>query len=69
MSLVLLEELARPLLVQEEAVDALDVLDRDGLALALPTHQAGHGDQLNRVPEVKWIGRPSYTRSLSRFVI
>jgi hypothetical protein len=48
--LVLLEELHRALLVQEEAVHALHVLDGDLGALPLPAHQARHRDQLDGVP-------------------
>ena len=42
------------LLVEEEAVDPLDVLDGDPGALPLDGHQVGHRDQLDGVPEVKW---------------
>ena len=51
--LVLLEELAAPLLVQEQGVDLLDVLHNDLRPLPLLAGQARHGDELDGVPQTR----------------
>ena len=49
--LILLQELAAPLLVKEQRVDLLDVLDTDLRPLPLLAGQTRHGDELDGVTQ------------------